>query len=352
MGAGADPKLIDQPALVVVTGAGGWLGRELVAALARGDAPLGRPQQVRALLLSENEGPVLPDSELVERVVGDVTQPQTLAPLFAGAAGAVVIHTAAVIHPSRTEQFESVNVVGARNVIAAARAAGVRRLVHVSSNSPFGFNPTPADAFRADDPYNPYLGYGRSKMLGEIAALEANDGGAETVVVRPPWFYGPGQPERQTSFFKLVRRGLFPSLGSGRNRRSMAYVGNLVDGLLRAALVEQAAGRAYWVADAEPYEMRRVIAAVQAGLEGAGLSVTRSRMRLPAITGDLAGALDTALQARGRYNQQLHVLSELHRTIACDIGRAERELGYRPRIAVEEGMALSIRWCLEQGIAL
>ena len=63
----------------------------------------------------------------------------------------------------------------------------------------------------------------------------------------------------------------------------------------------------------------------------------------------MAGVADALLQAMGRYQQEIHVLSEMSQTIACSIGRAERELGYAPRIELEEGMRRSIRWCLEQG---
>ena len=104
---------------------------------------------------------------------------------------------------------------GTVNVAAAARAAGVRRLVHVSSNSPFGVNPHRLDVFRNDEPYHPYLGYGRSKMLAELRLLEEVERGLDAVIVRPPWFYGPHQPARQTAFFTMVRTGRFPVLGDG-----------------------------------------------------------------------------------------------------------------------------------------
>ncbi|MEJ7743385.1 MAG: NAD(P)-dependent oxidoreductase [Nocardioidaceae bacterium] len=120
------------------------------------------------------------------------------------------MHAAGVIHPKRVADFEAVNADGTANVLAAAKKSGVRRLVHVSSNSPFGVNPTPTDVFRHNEPYQPYLGYGRSKMLAEERVRAANGPDLETVVVRPPWFYGPWQPLRQTTFFRLIRTGRFP----------------------------------------------------------------------------------------------------------------------------------------------
>ncbi len=73
-------------------------------------------------------------------------------------------------------------------------------------------------------------------MDGELRILEAAERGLDVVIVRPPWFYGPHQPARQTTFFTLVRTGQFPVLGDGGQRRSMVFVDNLVQGIVRAEL--------------------------------------------------------------------------------------------------------------------
>ncbi len=74
----------------------------------------------------------------------------------------------------------------------------------------------------------------------------------ETVLVRPPWFYGPNQPPRQTLFFRMIRAGKAPIVGSGRNLRSMSYIDNLCQGLLLAAMTPRANGQTYWIADRRP----------------------------------------------------------------------------------------------------
>jgi nucleoside-diphosphate-sugar epimerase len=337
----------DLPRLTVVTGAGGWLGAALTSARA------GRRERLRLNVLREDEGERLaalaPHAEIV---AGDLACAGTAERLLEGAGGADVLHAAGVIHPPTVADFERVNVGGIRAVLEASRAAGVRRLVHVSSNSPFGFNPMPEDVFRAEEPYHPYMGYGRSKMLAEQLVLAAHGNGLETTVVRPPWFYGPHQPPRQSRFFTAVRTGRFPLVGDGRNRRSMVHVDNLVDGLVRAELTTSAAGRAYWIADRRPYPMREVIETVQEALRLEGFDVAGRVPRLPRLAATLAERLDGLLQARGRYVQELHVMGEMDKTIACSIERAERELGYNPRIELLDGMRDAIRWCRAQGIEL
>jgi nucleoside-diphosphate-sugar epimerase len=343
---------IAPPELTIVTGAGGWLGRALLDHLLRADGPYARPGRVRALVTADDAAG-LPDSARLDVVVGDVRRPAGLAGLFADLGGTVdVIHTAGVIHPARTADFREVNARGTQNVARAALAHGIRRMVHVSSNSPFGTNVHRADTFRNEEPYAPYYGYGRSKMQAELRLLEVVAAGLDAVIVRPPWFYGPFQPPRQTTFLRMVRTGRFPVIGDGRQRRSMVHVDNLVQGIVRAELTPAPAGRGWWIADAEPYEINDIVSTVGRALTAEGFDVAANKVRLPAVAGRVAERLDAVVQRTGRYVQQVHVLGEMDKTIACDITVARDELGYEPTIALEAGMRQSIRWCLEQGLEL
>jgi nucleoside-diphosphate-sugar epimerase len=342
---------IAPPDVTVVTGAAGWLGRAFVHYVTRAGGD-DRPGMVRALVTTPVDAAALALVAGVEPVVGDVRRPDRLVELFAGLRGTVdVIHTAGVIHPRRVDDFEEVNARGTANVLAAARAAGVRRVVHVSSNSPFGVNALPRDRFRNDEPYDPYLGYGRSKMRAELHVFDAvAHQGLNAVIVRPPWFYGPFQPARQTQFFELVRAGRFPVLGDGRQRRSMVYVDNLVAGIVAAQLTATPPGRAWWIADARPYELGEIVETVGRALAAEGFEVRPNRLRVPALAGRLAERADRAIQRAGRYVQPLHVLGELDKTIACEISVARAELGYEPEVELEEGMRRSVRWCVERGL--
>jgi nucleoside-diphosphate-sugar epimerase len=330
----------------VVTGAAGWLGQNLVRSLARSR------ERVRCLVASPDEAPTLEViSPVIDTVVGDVRDPDAADRLFDGVGEAAVFHAAAVIHPKKsTREFFDVNVGGTQNVIDRARRAGAVRFVHVSSNSPFGVNPTPDDVFTEDSPYDPYLGYGRSKHEAELVVRKTHErGDIPTVIVRAPWFYGPYQPSRQSTFFSANRKGRFPLVGDGTQRRSMAYTDNLVQGLLKAEVSEKAAGNAYWVADARPYPLREILETVRAALADEGLEVSGSIRSIPLSAARAAERADRVLQARGRYQQALHVMGELGHTIACDISRARDELGYEPTFDLRQGMRASIRWCLDHG---
>ncbi|MFG2002616.1 NAD-dependent epimerase/dehydratase family protein [Spirillospora sp. NPDC048911] len=339
----------------ILTGAGGWFGRAYLAALAgSGDPEHARQGAVRVLVPTASEAAsVLDVHPKAEIYIGDVADPGILEDLMRSAEGANVVHAAAVIHPAAVADFERVNVGGTRAVLAAAVIAGVRRVVHISAGSAFGVNPRRDETFRHDEPYRPYLGYGQSAMRAELSVKAAHGkGGVETTIVRPPWFYGEWQPVRQATFFTLCRTGRFPVMGKGGMRRSMVYIGNLVQGVIRAELHPDAAGNAYWVADERPYTLREIVETVRQVMRDEGYPLSHRTLRVPEVVGSVAERADRLLQARGRYHQEIHVLGEMNKTIACDVSRTIAELGYRPDVDLAEGMRRSIRWCRSRGMAL
>lgn len=344
-----------------LTGVPGWLGTRLARVLVEGlpdDPRFPADPGARPVCLH------LPAADLaglrrerpeLELRAGDLRDPASLREFLRDARGATLFHCAGVVHPTRgVKEFYAVNTEGTRHLLQAAEEAGVRRVVVMSSNSPVGVNPAPDHVFTEESPLCPYMHYGRSKramerLVGEFQAR----GRLETVIVRSPWFYGPDQPPRQTLFFTMIRQGRVPVVGDGANRRSMAYVDNICQGMQLAARVPAAAGRVYWIADERPYPMNEVVDTIERLLETEfNMAVAHRRMRLPVWAGQVAQAADWALQGLGIYQQQIHVLGEMNKTIACSVARARAELGYAPRVALEEGMRRSIRWCLAQGLAL
>lgn len=342
----------------IVTGAPGWLGSRLIHVLKDGlpeVASLAEPAERRVRVLVQGDADREACTPLkaggVELVRGDVRDPATLAALFDGTRDVTVFHAAGVIHPGHTTRaFRTVNVNGTRNLLQAAEGHA-KRFLYVSSNSPLGVNGSPEKVFDEDSPYHPYMGYGRSKMAAEQLVSAAQAAGKfETVTIRPPWFYGPNQPARQNLFFQMVRTGKFPLLGGGTQKRSMAYVDNICQGLLLAERTPAADGQTYWIADKHPYAMTEILATIQKVMrEDFGVEPAERQTQLPGFLGTIAQFVDAALQGVGLYQQKIHVLSEINKTIACSIAKAERELGYAPTVGLEEGMRRSLNWMKTAG---
>ena len=113
------------------------------------------------------------------------------------------IPLAGIIHPHRTKQFFDINLNGTKNILDAAVKNKIKKIIVVSSNSPCGTNSDRTSLFDENSAYNPYMEYGRSKMLMEkLVNSYYHAGKIDTVIIRPPWFYGPFQPPRQIKFLE------------------------------------------------------------------------------------------------------------------------------------------------------
>ena len=335
---------------ILVTGVPGWLGNRLVKALISGlpgvDERFQNPQ-VRCLIMPQADSKSIKNMG-AQVVTGDLTRPETLTQAVADIE--VVFHLAGVIHPKwRTSELFKINHKGTEALLAASVNAGVKRIVYVSSNSVGGINTRQNELMTEADPPRPYRAYGKSKYEAEkIVNRYYQEKLIETVILRPCWYYGPGQPARQTRFFKMIKNGRPLRFGDGQNQRSMSYVDNVVQGLLLAATSDAAIGQTYWIADEQPYTINEVYKTVAKILD-----VKHLRPRpLPSMIPAAFAVLDGMIQSFGMYQMEVHVAGEMHIDIACSIDKAKQELGYRPQVSLEEGMRRSIEWCTENGITV
>ncbi|ERL46057.1 3-isopropylmalate--2-methylmalate dehydratase large subunit protein [Candidatus Micropelagos thuwalensis] len=339
---------------IILTGATGWLGSRLALALTRGIKELGAigsgGKQIKCLVKSGDNFDDLVDLG-ADIIVGDITNLDDCRALLKDEEGCLLIHTAGIIHPKLfTSDFSRINVYGTKNLLNAAATFKASRFLVISSNSPIGCNPSPEHLFTERSPFNPYMKYGKSKQVMETFLQGAinSKGYPEISIIRPPWFYGPGQPPRQTDFFRMIRDGKFPLMGDGLNKRSMGFIDNLVLGILLAAYSKKAAGEIYWIADERPYTMLEIVETVKNVMRNEfKIEVKENNLHVPSFISDFARIADMLTQSAGLYNQKIHVLSEMNQTISCDISKAKSELGFQPICSIDEGMRRSIDWCLK-----
>ncbi|MFO0797718.1 MAG: NAD-dependent epimerase/dehydratase family protein [Gemmataceae bacterium] len=317
---------------VLVTGGGGFLGGAVVRRLrARG-------WDVRSLTRSAY--PWL-DELGVEQTLGDLADPDAVAKAVAGTD--VVIHTAAKAGVwGRHADYVATNVAGTANVIAACRAAGVRRLVYTSTPSVVHGG---GDLEGADEstPYPKHFdaAYPETKAAAERAVLAANGPDLATVALRPHLIWGPGDPHLIPRVLTRARAGKLRRIGTRPVRVDVTYVDNAADAHVLAAekldVGTAPAGEAYFVSDGEPVELWEFINRV---LATAGLPpVTKS---VAAWKARLAGrVLETTyrwLQLSGEPAMTRFVASQLGTSHWYNIAAARRDLGYEPAVSVDEGL--------------
>jgi nucleoside-diphosphate-sugar epimerase len=315
-----------------VTGGTGYFGVRLVVALRT------RGVRVRALARPGADTTRL-EALGVEVVRGDVTAPATLGAAFAGQQ--VAIHAAGRVSDwGPRQEFFRVNAQGTANVVAACRAAGVRRLVHLGSLTVLGL---PRGGGVVDETTTPAAApgdaYTASRLSGErIVRAAHGEGGLETVVTRCGLIWGPGEPTILPRILALLRRGRMVYPGGGRNHLGMAYVDNLVEGVVLAATVPAAAGRLYHITDGEEVTCREVLDAIAGAL---GVPPPRRSVPFPVIYA--VAALLEGFAKAVRSATPPPITRYGARLIACDchydIGRARRELGYRPVVSFREGVS-------------
>jgi nucleoside-diphosphate-sugar epimerase len=324
---------------VLLTGGNGFVGRHLVAALlARGD-------RVRVL--------VLPDEDagwLEERAVsvhrGDIRQPQTLALPMAGAQA--VVHLAAMMDVWRPlADYRAVNVTGTENVCRAALAAGVVRLVHVSSSSVYGMGR--GRTVDEDFPLRPFPDpYPVTKAEGDVLVRRlAAESGLPAVLLRPDQVFGPGDHLHFGTMADRLRSGRGIVIGDGSNRMPFVYVSDLVRALLLALDGTRIAGRAYNVSSEQPLTQAELLDAIA---DAVGARPLRLHLPYRALyAAGWAAERVSAFSGSGRRPPITRLGVAFFGTDnRYSIARAVRELGYRPQVPLREGIRETAAWYLNQ----
>jgi nucleoside-diphosphate-sugar epimerase len=326
---------------ILVTGGTGFTGKALALRL------IGDGHQ--AVVLDCKEG--LRTEELrqagAEVLIGSVTDPAIVRRAAKGVE--IVHHLAAAFRELNVpeEHYRRVNVDGTRNVLEAAAGAGVRRLIYCSTCGVHGDVKAPPANENA--PIAPADYYQRTKYMAEpIVAEYAQEARIETVTLRPAAIYGPGDLERFAMIYRQVAKGWFPMFGDGKALYHTNYIDNLVDAFVLAQNADAAiSGRAYLIADEEYLTTEDLVRRV-----AKAIGVDVSIRRFPLLPARIAGHICEAVCRPIGISPPIFPrrVDWYRQNRAFSIDRARSELGYTPRISVDEGLRRTGEWYKREGV--
>lgn len=250
-----------------------------------------------------------------------------------------VVHLAARVHvmndssPDALAEFRRMNVQGTLNLASQAAAAGVSRFVFLSSIKVNGESTSLKSPFTSDDVPAPEDPYGISKHEAEQVLRQiATETGMEIVILRPPLVYGPGVKGNFLHLMQAIDKRWPLPLGAIQNRRSLIYLGNLVDVIRLCLTHPKAAGKAFLVSDGDdvstPELVRRIAASL--GCRPFLLSVPVLWMRW-------------AVRVLGKQATVDRLLGSL----CVDISPLREELSWTPPYTMQSGLEATARWFRE-----
>lgn len=311
---------------LLISGIGGFIGlRAAELAIAQGMKVRGLQRSADKAKKAQKLG--------AEVIVGSVTDPATAQKACQGVD--IVLHTAAVAKEGgELEHFREVNVGGTVNMAKAAKNAGVKTFVHLSSAMVYGFKYPNRIAeegpLRGEN--NPYC---QTKIEGEKELLQLNappDFGI--IIIRPGDVYGPGSISWIVRPLLLMRKRLFALANGGRGVMNHVYVDNLIEAIF-LAVEKEAYGEAFNITDGQETSWKEYFTRL-AEIGG-----------VPAPFSMPAGVIKSLL-GQTVVGKKTDTLPEsvdfVSRPYAYSIAKAQRMLSYEPKIALEEGMRRTQEW--------
>ncbi|MDR2733685.1 MAG: NAD-dependent epimerase/dehydratase family protein [Spirochaetota bacterium] len=322
----------------LVTGSSGFVGSHLAEELVRQNCT------VRVILRGGARfAPWLKDLPL-ECAEAEYTNPESLQRALRGVD--IVFHAGGVTKALTPNGYIDGNVLPTKALLEAASVEkNIRRFVLVSSLAVMSPASGLGEPVREDDVPRPVEAYGRSKLIAELVARAYSDR-VPITIIRPPAVYGP----RDRDFLKvfaLIQKHVNPYYGNAKKYTSIIHARDLVDGMIRAALSPQAAGRAYFLCNDEPLSWRELQTAMKTAMQRRALD-----LYLPGCTPTLAAwcaePISKLTKKPSIINREKARLGRPRYWIASN-ERARAELGFDPKISLIDGLAETYRWYTENG---
>lgn len=325
---------------ILVTGGTGLIGSHLVERLIK-------KHNVRCLVLKNSDTKFLDDLG-VEVVYGDITDKKSLKLAVKGID--YVFHLAAAFkkdlpkNPTKDFYF-NVNVKGVENLLSVCKENEVERVIHFSASGVYGHSTS--KPINENSPYNPSNPYELSKCEGEKMVIKFIGSGLPATIIQPTIVYGPRETTAFLRLFKAIKNGVFIVIGNGKNKLHLAYVENLIDGVILASKEKKAIGQKYLIGDERAYPVLEIVETIANVLD-----VKIPKIKIPywvakigAVPFELTSKIMGIKPPITRYTVDFLAKNRIY-----DISKAKKELGYKPKFSLKEGIEHTVRWYKENSL--
>ena len=316
----------------LITGANGFVGSHLTEYL------LQEGYGVRCLVRKTGNLRWLQGLE-VEYAFGDVRDKDSLKGAIQGCD--YVFHIAGVTRGDNAELYFQANTLGTKNLLEVClnENPNLKRLVYISSQAAAGPNPDskPLDEKAICHPITPY---GQSKLEAEKIVLQHKDE-IPITILRPPAVYGPRDDELFLAF-KVINYKIKPQIGWKDGFVSICYIQDLVEAILLSAENPKSIGEIYFVADDVIYSWKEATDIIAKSLERKAITIRfpKTLVFVFAYTVELIAKILGKSTIMSRYKAK-----ELcQRYWVCDVSKAKTDLGFAPKIKLEQGSKKTVEW--------
>jgi nucleoside-diphosphate-sugar epimerase len=323
----------------LITGATGFLGGALARRLhsMKWDVTtLGRnPAKLNEL---EDEG--------MHPFRGDISKKDDLTDAFEGQE--IVFHCAALPSPwGNFEKFYQANVIGTRNIVQACLENNIKRLVYVSTPSIYFDYNSRVNVKENDTLPEPISAYAQTKFLAEEEIDKGFAQGLAVISIRPRALFGEGDTVIFPRLIPRLQSGRLPILGDGENVVDLTYIQNVVDALLLCAeSPESTLGKKYNISNGEPVKIWNLVERICDDL-----NLPHPKRKISKSTANAAATTLEFFYSLIPFSPEPPLtrvsVSMLANSTTLDISAAQNELGYEPKVSVEEGVQRFLKWWKE-----
>jgi len=324
---------------ILITGSTGFIGQRLVRSLTD------EGSKVRIFLRRESPQGVLPDT--LDVVRGSFADAESLALAVRGADR--IIHLAGVTKALNESGYDEGNVMPVKNLLDAVTLHNpqLKHFLYVSSLTAGGPASEGVHGVTEADTAHPVSAYGRSKLKAEAVCMDYA-ARIPVTIVRPPAVYGPGDKD-VLQVFKMLKKGILVSpMSVAKQRFSMIYVDDLVEGILITSRSERSAGKLFYITPSCSSSWDDVIAAAKPQLGFKRLLAISLPQPLLFFVGMMAGSMAAFLGKPSLINRD-KVNELVQHYWVCSPVFAQQELGFTARTTLANGVAATIRWYREKG---